>query len=79
MILAETYIDPYMEPTWLEYVGWHVFGDPVVEIAFITFTLVWLLGSIVDQYLTAFHRKSGNRIMYDGEPEEYRWRWPPGL
>lgn len=37
---------------------------------------LFMVYQMVDRYLTAFHRKSGHRLMYDGEPEEYRWRWP---
>lgn len=76
MTFAETYIFPYLEHSWWEWALWYAIGHPAVKYGFAGFTATFAFADFVDRYLTAFHRKSGNRLMYDGEPEEWRWRWP---
>ncbi len=75
-MMAETYILLPEHFTWLETIIWHGFGGNIlVSFGFGVAVLIWLLYSMIDAYLFAFHRKSGNRLMYDGEPEEWRWSW----
>lgn len=69
-------IIPYMEPPWWREIFAYLLHNPVPIAWFVMFSVVIMLCQFGDYYLTAFHRKSGCRLMYDGEPEEYRWRWP---
>lgn len=67
-MLPETY--------WWQRVYWYVTEDPMVTGIYITVVGLFLLWQMVSAYLTAFHRKSGHRLMADGEKDELRWRWP---
>ncbi len=64
---------------WLLHALWWLIesggGDIIANTAYVI-AAMFMAYQLVDCYLTAFHRKSGHRLMYDGEPEEYRWRWP---
>lgn len=73
---AETYLLPPMPFEWWAWLYWQVFKAPVLSGIVLTVVAVYLLWQMVDAYLLAFHRKSGHRLMADGEKDELRWRWP---
>lgn len=73
---AETYLLPYMPPDCWEWMYWQVFVAPVLSGIVTSVFVVYLFWQMVSAYLTAFHRKSGHRLMADGEKNELRWRWP---
>ncbi len=74
---AETYLLPMMpEADWWAWLFWHLFEGPGVSGIYTLVVGLYLLWQMVSAYLTAFHRKSGHRLMADGEKDELRWRWP---